>query len=202
MLGSDWPAVIDYLRRTNNVREFYVRRHSPLVSFDVDWSDQETFRRQFQIWTTTQPIRPGDLIPVAQADDFELDRYICDGLLLSLHSRAILDEGSRYFLMLDLLARHDELPRVTLYLNTLLAALGIENGGFVIRTERSFHFIARECVLMETYRQAFELVLKSGGGNGIVDVGYCAHSVARDLETGLRIQRRHEGERLEVAALL
>ncbi|MBI4872743.1 MAG: hypothetical protein HY814_14385 [Candidatus Riflebacteria bacterium] len=202
VIGWGWEELIELLRRTNRLSEFGVLWHCPKVSFDVSWDDPELFARQFAIWTTTYALAPGERLPIQGHEQFRIERYRRPDRLLSLHSRVVTEEGCRFFLMLDLLAPHDLLGRVMTYLGALLRTGGVRGGGFVIRTSRSFHFIGRECVDAALYRKVLDLVLKSGGGNGIVDVGYCAHTLARELETGLRLQPAMPEERLEVVAEL
>jgi hypothetical protein len=202
MIGWGWEELLDLLRRANRLTECCVLWHYPKVSFDVAWDDPEQFARQFAIWTTTYALAPGERAPIREGEEFRIERYLRPGRLLSLHSQVVAKEGGRFFLMLDLLAPHDQLDKVMMYLNVLLHTGGVRGGGFVIRTSRSFHFIGRRCVDAAVYRKVLDLVLKSGGGNGIVDVGYCAHTLARELETGLRLQPAAPEERLEVVAEL
>lgn len=202
----DYDDVIDKLIKHNPVARLNLLYYDSCTSLKMSWKDEKEFTKQLQIRTTSFPAKKDDILSVDtdQAQKFRTEEYVLGSSgVLGLHS-TLVDKGGRvrYWLMLDLNARPtpSNLRKVKLYLGSLLRILKIKPGGYILETDNSYHFIGKKFVSAAVFKLFLNSIIKSNGGDGLADVGFCGHTLAKDLDVCLRIQRRKGGKRLKVVA--
>lgn len=202
----DYDTVINRLIKHNPVAKLNLLYYDSCTSLKMNWKDKKEFTKQLQIRTTSFPAEKDNIlsIDIDQTQKFRTEEYLSkSSRVLGLHSSLIDKRGRvRYWLMLDLDARPtpNNLRKVKLYLSSLLRISKIKTGGYILETDNSYHFIGKKVVDAPTFELFLNDIIKSNGGDGLADVGFCGHTLAKNLDVCLRIQRRKRGKRLKVVA--
>lgn len=200
-----YDAVIKELIKHNPVSRINLLYYDPCTSFKINWKDKKKFLENLKVWTTSLPAKKQNLITldIIRNYKFNSKNFIKKDKVLGLHSALIDKKGNiHYWLMLDLNAKPNlyNLKRIKLYISCLLLLLKIRTGGYIIETDKSYHFIGQKCVKAEVFQLFLWNIIKSNGGNGLADTGFCGHTLAKNLDVCLRIQKREGGKPLKVVA--
>lgn len=198
--------VINKLIKNNPVLIINLLYYDCWTSVQIDWKNKIKFRKQLKIKTTSFPAKKNNLLSlkVAQVQKFQVKEcFSKKGKMLGLHSTLIdKNKKTKYWLMLDLKAipTPDNLQKIKMYLSGLLYILKIKSGGYIVETDHSYHFIGKKIVDSSTFKHFLQNTIKSNGGDGLADTGFCGHALAKNLDTCLRIQKRKGGKVLKVTS--
>ncbi len=198
--------VINKLIKNNPISIINLLYYDNWTPVQIDWKDNREFKKQLKIWTTSFPAKKNNLLSlkVDQIQKFQTREYLSKkGKILGLHSTLVDKNGRiKYWLMLDLMAKpsSNNLQKIKAYLSGLLYISRIKSGGYILETDHSYHFIGKKFVGSKTFKQFLQNTIKSNGGNGLADTGFCGHALAKNLDICLKIQKRKNGKTLKVTS--
>jgi hypothetical protein len=199
-----YDDVINKLIKNNPVSIINLLYYDYWTPTQMDWNNKREFKKNLKIWTTSFPAKKNNLLSlkVNQIRKFQTKEYLSKkGKILGLHSTLIdKKRKTRYWLMLDLMAKPnpDNSQKIKIYLSSLLYITKIKFGGYILETDHSYHFIGKKFVGQSKFKQFLQNTIKSNGGNGLADTGFCGHALAKNLDICLRIQKIKKGKIFKV----
>ena len=203
LYSVNYEQLINRLIRVNNPKIIGLLYYNHITSIVANWESLALSQKQLKILLTTFPGKKKDLIllPANSVRKFTVASFpLKKDQTLGLHSTLIDENGKRkYWLMLDLAAAPSkkDLAKIKVYLTSLLKVLKIKMDGYLIETDNSYHFLGEKPITKLIFAKFLQAVIKSSGG-GLVDVGFCAHGLDKNLDICLRIQKRPNGKDLKV----
>lgn len=205
-IGDGYQEIINYLIRRNKPKIINLLYYDAVGSLEIDWQHQAIFVKQLKIWTTSFPYSQEQIVSLGTEtfETFLLKNFLfSNSKLLGLHSFLLDKKGEKQcWLMLDFRIKPgpEALRKIKFYVKNMLNLSKIKGGGFLVQTDRSYHFIGRKIIAQEIYKEFLKKIIKSDGGSGLIDIGFCGHALTKDLDICLRIQKKKEGKKLKIVA--